>query len=228
MQAEGLADHRQVAPDKELIKFLTHTKERITAVDADILHIKSTVALVQQQIQQCQDKIATLQAQMQTSLRNKDRERALSLLKHQKALKNVLDKRHETHMSLDNVLMKIRDAEGDAQVMAAFEKGASAIKVLMERNGLTADKVHDTMDQLEDVMADYADVQAAMDDGQARLATPVDDGDLERELEQLIQQEEMTAAMKGLNVDDLPSVPVHTLPEVEKVQSQPSLTIIAE
>ena len=82
--------------------------------------------------------------------------------------------------------------------------GTSALKTIISKTSI--DKVNDTMDNLADVLADHQEIEQAMADGQEYLLSTastsysLDEDDLERELDALIELEGRKE--KGVEIEE--------------------------
>lgn len=67
--------------------------------------------------------------------------------------------------------------------------GAKALKEIYEENGLTVDKVEGVMDDVQDVIDDHDEIQHIVGRVNISNANEVDESELERELEDLINDD---------------------------------------
>jgi len=116
-------------------------------------------------------------------------------LKKRKTYESQLDKLAAARLTLEQQLMAIEGSHVTLQTMNAMRMGANTMRQM--HGEMTVDRVENTMDDIRDQM----DIAAEIGDA---IGTPlgtevIDDGDLERELAEL-EQENLDQALLDLNV----------------------------
>ncbi|KAI9017766.1 Snf7-domain-containing protein [Gaertneriomyces semiglobifer] len=180
----------------------------VSVTDRGVVTMKRTVTMLQRQIASLEAQISSLVVQAQQKLRQKQKPQALYCLRQKARLTAVVEKRLSSLENIDAILQRIAHAQTEAEVLAAYQLGSSALQEVLKVNQLTPENVEKTMDDLHDAFADQKEVDDAMALGQSMLNTEsdADAEELEKELNMLLAEE--TAA----KVQALPSVPVATPP----------------
>ncbi len=124
-------------------------------------------------------------AQIKDALRRKQQEQAKSYLRSRKALEELLARRTSASETLGGVLLKIEQAAGDAELVAAFDVSAEALKKVLADPNLQVDRVDATMDKLAEAVADQKTVDEAIQSGSAGVTGDIDDDEIAAELRAL-------------------------------------------
>jgi charged multivesicular body protein 7 len=173
--------------DLEIVKFAKGDEIPIvSSTDVGIVRIKETTRKLKQQISQLQSRVDEIMKQVRSDVKLNP-ERAKRGLMMRKLVDGVLDKRQRAHLMTLEVLMKLQQAETDAQLVSTYQTATSTIRSYVQEKGLTKDKVDETMDELSQVLADQQEIEDAFTSHQPDLA----DEDLEKELEDLMQQDQL-------------------------------------
>lgn len=149
------------------------------------------------------------------ALRAKSQEQAKSYLRSRRGLEELLVKRTGASEKLGSVLVKIEQAAGDAEIVAAYDLSADTLKKLLADPSLQTDAVEKTMDRLADAVADQKEVDEAIRAPIGGDADAVDEDEILRELEQLEKDEKKEKA-EG-TAPKLPDVPTE-IPEARVVE----------
>ena len=139
-------------------------------------------------------------------LRNK------SYLRSRKMLEDVLAKRTGAAETLGGVLLKIEQAAGDAEIMAAYNLSAVTLKKLLADPSLKMERVEATMENVAEAVADHNAIDEAIRGAVPSGAEEIDEDEIMRELEELERAEQpqkQEVAQPASQMPSLPSAPAH-------------------
>ncbi|KAG7549003.1 hypothetical protein FFLO_03116 [Filobasidium floriforme] len=167
---------------------------KVTEADRGTVAIMATLDKLDRQIEGIHEEMISAQTKASTFLKQNQKTIALSYLRSKKQLESVLEKRVGAAEQLRTVLRGIDNAQGDAEIIKAYEMSTSTLRSVLSNPALQRDRVDATMDALADALADQQEIdQAIQSGGQLALAgssagVDVDEDDLEKELEGLVQE----------------------------------------
>ncbi|CAH2098454.1 unnamed protein product [Euphydryas editha] len=148
-----------------------------------------------------------IQLEIQTARKNgtKNKRAAIAALKRKKRYEKQLNQIDNTLTQIEAQREALEGANTNTQVLNTMKEAALAMK--LAHKDIDVDKVHDIMDDI----AEQHDISREITDAISNnVAFPndVDEDELEKELEEL-EQEELDKEMIGINVpaDSLPDVP---------------------
>lgn len=215
----------------------------ITEHDATVASIKELTASLKHQVDLLNKRIDQLETEAKSAVARKNRITALASLKSKKVAESSLATRYATLNRLEEVAAKIEQAADHVALVKVMEASTGVLQGLNAAIG-GADKVDGVMDRLRDQMADTDEVAAILAES---AGAPVDEGEIDDELEAMIAQErtkeetekrekeesrrkeeearQTTAAQKKL--DELPEVPGESEMRRQKEQTPTSETGIA-
>ena len=154
-------------------------------------------------------------AKIKEALRAKSQEQAKSYLRSRRGLEELLVKRTGASETLGSVLIKIEQAAGDAEIVAAYDLSADTLKKLLADPSLQTDAVEKTMNNLADAVADQREMDEAIRAPMGADADTIDEDEILKELEQLEKDEKKDK--KEEMISKLPDVPTK-IPEVPTEQ----------
>ena len=161
---------------------------QITEEDRSVVAVTETLRRLDLQIAALEAQISARTEQAKAALRAGAKTRAASHVRSRRALDEVLAKRVDVRDNLAAVVLKIEQAQSDAEVVRAYEASASVLESVLSRDELQMERVDKTMERLQDGLA----AQKEVDDV---LRAGVDDGvDDEEVLEELRELEKAKAA----------------------------------
>ena len=168
---------------------LRKVEEQVADLESQILLCviasTSVVVLIQDlTVRRCQEKAKVHLSRGQKNL-------ALSQLKSKKTLEEVLQKRVGVDDQLRSILRSIDQAKSDVEIMSAYETATSTLHNVLAHPSLDRDHIDKVTDSLSDAMADQAEIDDAIRsvDVVGSKASEIDEDELERELEGLINDE---------------------------------------
>jgi len=162
--------------------------------------LRETMDLLEKREEFLQKKIER-ETQVARQNARKNKRVAMIALKKKKTYESQLDKLAAARLTLEQQLMAIEGSHVTLQTMNAMRMGANTMRQM--HGEMTVDRVENTMDDIRDQM----DIAAEISDA---IGTPLgnevlDDGDLERELAEL-EQENLDQALLDLQA---PPVSAH-------------------
>ncbi|KAH7341142.1 hypothetical protein B0J17DRAFT_654403 [Rhizoctonia solani] len=214
----------------DVIKFVeegSSDREGITSVDKGILEMNVTLTKLQEQVDEIQKRIEERAEKINTLLRKKQKELALSMLRSRKELEALLKLRLGALETVQTALMKIETAAGDIAIMKAYETSTDTLKQLLADPRLQRERIDQTMESMADALADHKEVEEAIALG-AVPSDPTEDDELARELQQLVEENERESQEQEAErqreekvIADLEGLTVHTpKPAAEKERDE--------
>lgn len=206
--------------DGNIVRFKGTGEPRgITEEDSAIASIKELTSSLKHQAGLLDARIDQLGQEAKDAVVRKNRITALAALKSKKLAESSLSRRYATLNQLEEVAAKIEQASDQVQLVRIMESSAGALRNLNAQVGGT-DRVDGVMDHLREQMNDTDEVAAILAES---VGAPVDEGEIDDELEELERQEtlkreesqrrerekedEAEAANAQKELDSLPSVP---------------------
>ncbi|RKP08869.1 Snf7-domain-containing protein [Thamnocephalis sphaerospora] len=186
----------------KVIKFATAQDigqpDAITDTDRGLLGVRGALARVTLQMAEleaqidAQVRLATdrLTQEAKTHLAAQRKPRALGCLSQRRQINALLQKRLGSHDQLETILLRIQQAESDAEVHRAYDQGAHALQSVMREHGLTVDQVDETMMRLEETLADQHEVEEALATSLPNAGAIVDEDEIMAELDALVADED--------------------------------------
>ncbi|CAM9656553.1 unnamed protein product [Scytosiphon promiscuus] len=165
----------------------------ISETEKDLLRLRCTVASLEASALDLGQRIQRLKLDALRENRQGQKRAALVHMKRMKQLQSAREKRLSSLFTLETALDQVKQLRMDKQVLEAHEAATSALKACREAQGLTVERVEDTLDALAEEMAEQQAIAAALAQQGALLSD--DEGeraDLEAELDALLQGEGTT------------------------------------
>ncbi|CAG9568536.1 unnamed protein product [Danaus chrysippus] len=159
-----------------------------------------------------------IEIEIQTAKKNgtKNKRAAIAALKRKKRYEKQLTQIDGTLTQIEAQREALEGANTNAQVLNTMRDAANAMK--LAHKDIDVDKVHDIMDDIAEQHDISREITDAISNNVA-FSNDIDEDELERELEEL-EQEELDKEMIGINVpaDTLPDVPAEPVPEKQKAK----------
>lgn len=211
-------DAKALVRQDDTIKWIHHTTFTPTIGEQEhgIMELKRAQKQLSQQIDTLESRLDNARASLQRAVQTKQPESvALSYLRTKKQMEELLTKRVGALQTVQQLLVKLEQAVGDAAIMQTYETSAKTLRAILSDPALQQDRVEKTMDALSDALAMQDDVQTAMTT--AAPPTDIDEDELAAELEALTieKQQEQEQAQEQAQAQEpaattLPSAPQHT------------------
>ena len=119
-------------------------------------------------------------------------------IKQRKAVEAVVAKRNDALFKVENIILRIGQAESDIQVMTACGAGVDTLKTLLSHEAVLPESIDKVTTEMEEAFDVQADIEHAMTFANQRWSE-TDEDSLNAEVDDLIQQ-------------SLPSVPNKSVP----------------
>ncbi|CAJ0898031.1 4248_t:CDS:10 [Entrophospora sp. SA101] len=199
---------------KEIIKKYAEITEGTGTTKDAIVNLRDTLQMLEKREKHLQSKI---DAELKTARSNAttNKRAALMALKRKKQYETQLEKLSGAKFTIETQVMAIESANVNLETMKAMEKGAEAMKTI--HGSMDINKVDETMDSIREQM-DLSDEISNAISGQM-LGIPLDDEELEAELEEL---EQANLDKQLLEVElplAAPSVPTKKLADLRAVMA---------
>ncbi|TFK30084.1 hypothetical protein FA15DRAFT_580927 [Coprinopsis marcescibilis] len=218
-------DRGLVVYDKDVIKFVesdADVEERsITAVDRGVLELKNVVESLAQQLESLQNKIDRCTREASISMKQGRKSIALNHLRLRKQLHELLDKRLNSHATLESTLLTVEAAMEDREIMESYQSSTATLKAILAHPSLQRENIEKTMEALAEANTDAHEVDEAIKVG-GDIALGVDanisDAEVEEELEALVQE------MAAVKVNDSRSEAEQRLLDLRVPEHTPQTT----
>jgi len=158
-----------------------------------------------------------IEEQLATARKNgqKNKRVALQALKKKKRLEKQLQQIDGTLTTIEMQREALEGANTNTAVLNTMSEAAKALKAAHQH--MDVDKVHDMMDDIAEQQEVAREISDAISNPIA-FGQDIDDDELERELEEL-EQEELDKELLGVGpvtTEELPNVPTPAMPATEK------------
>ncbi|KAG9014590.1 hypothetical protein FRB94_011768 [Tulasnella sp. JGI-2019a] len=196
-------DLRVIVIESGVIKFIGSSEtEGITEVDKGILEMKATLRRLNDQINEIERQITEQTTKIKDLLYRGSKSLAMSYLRSKKQLEELLVKRLGSQETLQTVLLKIESAVTDVEIMKAYDTSAKTLKTVLQHPLLQVSSIEETMERMSDALADHKEIEDAIglaneDAMNAAGIEPVDDKELQDELDALVQEQKAEAEARG-------------------------------
>ncbi|KAF8892473.1 Snf7-domain-containing protein [Infundibulicybe gibba] len=198
-------DRQVITVDKSMIKFIETESgaleaQEISAVDHGILELKNAVDNLRAQVNGLQRKIDECTQKASIALQQKHKSVALSYIRSRKELGELLSKRLASLATLESTFITVEAAAGDIEIMRSYESSTSTLRAILAHPSLQRDSIDKTMEAMAEANADAREMDDAIRiGGEVAVGVEViDDGELEEELEALIQEAESKTSQDRL------------------------------
>ncbi|KAJ3501133.1 hypothetical protein NMY22_g19029 [Coprinellus aureogranulatus] len=143
------------------------------------------------QVDSMQEKIDQCTKQASEALKKDRKAHALSYIRSRKQLQELLAKRLSSLATLESTLITVEAAAGDVAIMKSYESSTSTLKAILSHPSLQRENVDKTMEALAEANASAKEIDDAVRmGGDVALGVDegVDDGEIEKEWEELVRQ----------------------------------------
>jgi len=163
-------------------KIATEDTADVNEVDKGLIHLKINLDHLAAQIPTIEASIQHEKNSAKNHLKCGSRQSAKNALRRQKRLETRLDKLHSQQLNLEHIYEELISAETNNKIIQAYDAGLSAMKKLVDVSVL--DSAEETMSHLAEIIDINAQVSETISN-----QTDVEFGDLEKELEDLLQDD---------------------------------------
>ncbi|CAN0081789.1 unnamed protein product [Ectocarpus sp. 6 AP-2014] len=164
----------------------------VSETEKDLLRLRCTaVASLEASASDLGLRIQRVQQDALMENRRGQKRAALVHLRRMKQYQTARDKRLSSLLTLETALDQVKQLRLDKQVLEAHEAATSALKACRETQGLTVERVEDTLDALAEEMAEAEAVGAALGQDGALLGQDErETAELEAELDALLKAQD--------------------------------------
>jgi len=184
-------DRQFVVVEREVIKLVDDpTTASITAVDHGVLEMKSAILKLESQVDEIQNRIERLTAQVRESLRQSPprKVQALSRLRAKKTLEeDLLPKRLRSLEMIQSSLDNVERARGDIEIMKAYETSTTTLRTLLSDPALRRENVEGTLESMREAHEEFKEIDDIIRIEADANTEAVDDDELAKELEDLVE-----------------------------------------
>ncbi|KAL2851621.1 Snf7-domain-containing protein [Aspergillus pseudoustus] len=175
-------DKGSIAYDGKTIKFrpTNDSPKEITQQDTTIASIRSLTVTMTTQVENLEKKIAELNATAKAALSNKNRVSALAAVRSKKLAEHNLQLRLDTLAQLEQVYLKIEQAQDQVGYVKVMQASTGVLKGLNAQIG-DVSRVEDVVDELRDEMSKVDEIGNII--GEA--GPQIDEAEIDDELQEL-------------------------------------------
>ncbi|CAK9804014.1 Charged multivesicular body protein 6 [Anthophora quadrimaculata] len=190
---------------------------RVTEQDKAILQLKQTRDKIKQYQRRIEQNLEKERLLAKKLIQNKQRERALLLLRKKKFQEQILSKTDGQLENLERMVHDLEYAQVELKVIDGLKVGNAALKKLHDL--LSIDEIEKVMDETREGIEKQREINAIL----SGELTDQDESDVEAELDALLAaevEEKTPEAPKDITVPEEPQV---TLPEVPQEVTLPEV-----
>ncbi|KAE9418287.1 hypothetical protein Angca_007441, partial [Angiostrongylus cantonensis] len=170
---------------EQILKFRDSNEPvRFTETDASVHDIRRAMSKIEKDITFLERKVEN---DCRAALRNKDKIKAANLLRQKKHVQKDISDKDSQYQRLLTMLQQLSATKHNKEILDAYKAGTAAFKANLARHGITTEKIDEMMDEVSNSIDDYREIEEAI--GQAFVPKQRDDGELEKELEDLISKQ---------------------------------------
>ncbi|KAI5840718.1 hypothetical protein DFP73DRAFT_574523 [Morchella snyderi] len=173
----------------ETIKFNNENEDPapVTQTDTTIAELKATIAGLHVQIDHLATRISACTDKARDALQRKNRIVAVAALKSKRLAEATLERRVGALGQLEEVLARIDQAAGNAELVAQLRRSTKVLRALNRETG-GVEAVDGVVGELREQMDEVEEVTRVL--GEVGL----EDGEVEEEMEELLEEEERRKA----------------------------------
>ncbi|KAH8150566.1 uncharacterized protein LAJ45_05262 [Morchella importuna] len=178
-------DLRAATLSGETIKFKNENEDPtpVTPTDTTIAELKATIANLHAQIDHLSAQIGACTDKARAALQNKNRIVAVAALKSKKLAEATLERRVGALGQLEEVLGRIEQATGNAELVAQLKRSTKVLRALNRETG-GVEAVDAVVGEMREQIDGVEEVTRVL--GEVGL----EDGEVEEEMEELLEEEE--------------------------------------
>ncbi|XP_053319042.1 charged multivesicular body protein 7 [Spea bombifrons] len=197
---------------EKLVKFVQAGMGHVTAInqsDVGIYELRKSEKLLSERLQSACTESDRLKEEALSSKHAGNKQQALRCLRRRKLAEKRATELQNKLDTVQNILERISMAETDRKVISAYEVGVSALRLAMK--DVSQEKAESLVDQIQEFCDLQDDINQTLS-GAVISDTDIDVEDLERELDDILKQEEVLI--------DLPDVPTNPITPQQPVTVQ--------
>lgn len=191
---------------------------RITRADHGLLAVRVLHDDLERQLADLDARIGEADAHVRSALGARRRDEAHARLRLRRQLEDVRARRVGALETAASVLVRIEQAMGDREVVAAYAESEQTLRGLLADPALRPDAVERTLDGLRDAVDEQGEVHAALAGAGASAGAGEGAGDADDELARELE----ALSLEAQQDVRLPDAPRHELREAEpEVEAEP-------
>lgn len=170
----------------KIIKFGKNAE--IKELDIGLIRLESAKEILENEIQKLDDEIKSIEEEARVCIRNKNREKAILLLRRKKRVENKMSKKDTQLDNVDLLIEQLSNASSHNLILQAFQKAADALKLAHNPEDVenTMSDIEETLDVVSDIVSDVS-----------RPLVSVDNQDIDNELDELLNELEQNELPKA-------------------------------
>jgi len=158
-----------------------------TSSDINVLKLKNSIEIIMKQVEQDESKKDSIQEKVKECIKNKQKVKALYLLKEKKMVQQFIEKKMSSYNTLQNILLKIQSCESDNDILNAMKLGSDTLKQYIEEKDLSVDRIDDVFSYIEDTLMDFDEIESTIKQNQT--VSNINDVEFEEEFNKLLKEE---------------------------------------
>lgn len=151
------------------------------------MKLKNSIDIISNQIEQDETKKESIQNKVIECIKNKQKVKALFLLKEKKMVQQFIEKKMSSYSTLQNILLKIQSCESDNDILNAMKLGSDTLKQYIEEKDLSVDRIDDVFTYIEDTLMDFDEIESTIKQNQSVINN--NDDEFEEEFNELLKEE---------------------------------------
>jgi len=155
--------------------------------DINVLKLKNSIEIIMNQVEQDESKKESIQKKVKECIKNKQKVKALFLLKEKKMVQQFIEKKMSSYNTLQNILLKIQSCESDNDILNAMKLGSDTLKQYIEEKDLSVDRIDDVFSYIEDTLMDFDEIESTIKQNQP--VSNLNDAEFEEEFNKLLKEE---------------------------------------
>lgn len=185
----------------------------IVKPDQAIHKLQETLDMLSKREAHLESQISMMREEAKKSLQQKNKSRAIHLLKKCKLLQTQVDSVFGTKFNLETQILALTQAVANTETVSAMRVGKDTLQGLEKQ--MDADNVANVMEEITESMANLSDVTSAMSQP---IGPAIDEDELLAELDALsLESEPVRDVVREL---DLPSVPKTVQEDEEELHEE--------
>ncbi|VDO45021.1 unnamed protein product [Brugia timori] len=143
-------------------------------------------------------------------IRQGDKNHAAQYLRQKKRALKEIESKDNQYQRLLEMMQQLGRTKQNKQILDVYKAGANAFKATLQRQGISPEKIDETMDDIDDAMAAAEEIQDAIAAGVPTLAASEINKDLEAELNAILASDNSEIDSMIKDLPDMPSEELST------------------
>uniref|UniRef100_A0AAF5PYM5 Charged multivesicular body protein 7 n=1 Tax=Wuchereria bancrofti TaxID=6293 RepID=A0AAF5PYM5_WUCBA len=192
---------------EEILKFRDNAAYgpiKWTESDASVHDMRRAMSKLEHEIKRLEMKAKKAEKDARLYIRQGNKNHAAQYLRQKKRALKEIESKDNQYQRLLEIMRQLGRTKQNKQILDVYKAGANAFKATLQRQGISAEKIDETMDDIDDAMAVAEEIQDAIAAGVPTLATDEINKDLEAELNAILASDNSEV---DLMIKDLPDMP---------------------